>query len=425
MRFYRIVWSLVLCALVTLPASVASARSHRATADLTFALWDKNQIPAMQKIITKFQQRHPDVRITIQQTPWAGYWNKLATLTAGGSSYDVFWMNGPSFPTYASKGALLDLTPYLRAARVDLSRYPQSLINLYTWKGRHYALVKDMDTIGLWYNKTLFQRAHVPFPTCSWTWQDYANAAKKLTVKKGGRTTQYGTMIYNAVQQIYGDIFAEYGGSILNASQTRSVVASPQNVATANLLQGMIKDGSAMVGLSNATLTQDLAFEAGRIAMVLDGSWMVIPYTTMMNKGYTAGVSCLPSGPKGRHSIIHGLGMVVGAHTKHPKEAAEFAIFLASPYAANVQAATGTVIPAMAGTQTPWLRAHPDLDLKVFLSEIPGSVQFPASLGFNEWWSVLQTDFDTMLLGKKSPKETLTLLQKQMNSILVKYYPTA
>jgi maltose-binding protein MalE len=79
----------------------------------------------------------------------------------------------------------------------------------------------------------------------------------------------------------------------------------------------------------------------------------------------------------------------------------------------------------MAGTQTPWLRAHPDLDLKVFLSEIPGSVQFPASLGFNEWWSVLQTDFDTMLLGKKSPKETLTLLQKQMNSILVKYYPTA
>jgi maltose-binding protein MalE len=52
-------------------------------------------------------------------------------------------------------------------------------------------------------------------------------------------------------------------------------------------------------------------------------------------------------------------------------------------------------------------------------------VQFPASLGFNEWWSVLQTDVDTMLLGKKSPKETLTLLQKQMNSILVKYYPTA
>src|SRR5919199_499987 len=123
MRFHRIFWSLVLCALVMLPASVASARSHRATANLTFALWDKYQIPAMQKIITKFQQLHPDVRITIQQTPWAGYWNKLATLTAGGSSYDVFWMNGPSFPTYASKGALLDLTPYLRAARVDLSRY--------------------------------------------------------------------------------------------------------------------------------------------------------------------------------------------------------------------------------------------------------------------------------------------------------------
>jgi ABC-type glycerol-3-phosphate transport system substrate-binding protein len=75
MRVHRIFWSLVLCALVMLPASVASARSHRATANLTFALWDKNQIPAMQKIITKFQQLHPDVRITIEKNI-RGLWAK-------------------------------------------------------------------------------------------------------------------------------------------------------------------------------------------------------------------------------------------------------------------------------------------------------------------------------------------------------------
>ncbi len=424
MRVKRMFWSLALCALLVIPASVASAHTNAATVNLTYGLWDKNQIPAMNKIIQQFEKLHPNVHITIQLTDYNSYWPKLVTLTAGGGAYDVFWMNGPNFPTYASKGALLDVTPYMQADHVDLSRYPRSLINLYTWKGRHYALVKDMDTIGLFYNKVLFDKAHVPYPNCNWTWQDYANVAKKLTVKSGGRTTQYGTMIYNAVQQIYGDIFASYGGAILNANQTRSVIASPQNIQAANLLQGMIKDGSAMIGLQNATLTENLAFESNKIAMVLDGSWMVIEYSQKANSGFQPGVTCLPKGPKGRVSVIHGLGMVVSAHTKHPKEAWEFASFLAGPYAEHVQAATGTVIPDLAGSQKPWLAAYPKLPLQIFLNETKSSVQFPASLGFNEWWNPLLNSFDLMLLGKKSPKDTLTTVQQQMNSVLTKYYPS-
>jgi multiple sugar transport system substrate-binding protein len=313
----------------------------------------------------------------------------------------------------------------MRADRIDLSRYPSSLTALYTWKGRHYALVKDFDTIGLFYNKTLFDKAHVAYPTCNWTWQDYANVAKKLTVKSGGRITQYGTMIYNTLQQIYGGLFASYGGGILNGAKTRSVIDSPQNVKAANMVQGMITDGSAMAGTSTSALTEDLAFESGKIAMVLDGSWMVLPYTTMMSKGYKVGVTCLPKGPKGRISVIHGLGMVVSARTKHPKEAWEFSSFLSSPYAAQVQARTGTVIPSLNGSQQPWLKSRPTLDLKVFLSETGNAVQYPASLGYNEWYTSLTSDFDLMLLGKKSPKDTLATVQKQMNSVLVKYYPTS
>lgn len=425
MRFHRLFWSLVLCVLLGLPAAAASAQTSAKEVSLTFGLWDKNQVPAMQTIIKEFERLHPTVKITIQQTPWAGYWNKLTTLTAGGGGYDVFWMNAPNFPTYASKDALLDLAPYMSANHVDLSNYPPSLINLYTWKGRHYALVKDFDTIGLFYNKTLFDKAHVAYPTCGWTWQDFANVAKKLTVKSGGRTTQYGTMIYNTLQQIYGGLFASYGGSILNANETRGVIGSPQNIKAANLLQGMITHGSAMAGTSTTALTEDLAFESGKIAMVLDGSWMVLPYTSLMKKGYKVGVTCIPKGPKGRFSVIHGLGMVVSAHSTHRSEAAAFALFLAGSYAAKVQAQTGTVIPALNGSQKPWVASRPTLDLKVFLSETKNAVQYPSSLGYNEWYTPLTSAFDLMLLGKKSPKDTLTSVQSQMNSVLTKYYPSS
>jgi len=425
MRFHRLFWSLLFCALLALPASAVSARTSAANVSLTFGLWDKNQIPAMQTIIKEFERLHPNVTITIQQTPYAGYWNKVTTLTAGGGGYDVFWMNADNFPTFASKGAIMDMTPYMSASHVDLGNYPSALINLYTWKGRHYALPKDFDTIGLFYNKTLFDKAHVSYPTCQWTWQDYVNTAKKLTVKSGGRTVQYGTMVYNTVQQIYGGLFASYGGQILNGPETRSVIASPQNIQAADLLQSMITNGTALAGTSTTALTEDLAFESGKIAMVTDGSWMVLPYTSQMSKGYTAGVTCIPQGPKGRFSVIHGLGMVVNAHTAHRNEAAAFALFLASPYAARVQAQTGTVIPALNGSQATWVASRPKLDLKVFLSETKNAERSTTSLGFHEWYTPLTTDFDLMLLGKKSSKDTLTTLQSQINSVLVKYYPSS
>lgn len=423
MHLRRLAWSILMCALLVLPASAVSARSSSAQVSLTFGLWDKNQIPAMQTIINQFEKLHPNISVTIQQTPWAGYWNKLTTLTAGGGGYDVFWMNGPNFPTYASKGALLNLESYMTANHVNYSDYPPALLSLYSWKGQHYGLVKDFDTIGLYYNKNLFDAAHVAYPTCSWTWQDYVAAAKKLTVKSGGRTSQYGTMVFNTLQQIYGGLFASYGGSILNAATTRSVIASPQNIEAASLLQSMITDGTALAGTSTTALTEDLAFESGKIAMVLDGSWMVIPYTSMMAKGYKAGVTCIPQGPKGRFSVIHGLGMVVSAHTAHPAEAAAFSIFLASPFAAQVQAQTGTVIPSLNGSQKPWVASRPTLDLPVFLSETKTAVPYPASLGYNEWYNPLTTDFDLMLLGKKSVKDTLTQVQSQMNTVLTRYYP--
>jgi len=425
MRFHRLFWSLLFCALLALPASAVSARTSAANVSLTFGLWDKNQIPAMQTIIKQFERLHPNVTITIQQTPYTGYFNKLTTLTAGSAGYDVFWMNAPNFPTYASKDALLDLTPYMSASHIDLGNYPSALIGLYTWKGRHYALPKDFDTIGLYYNKTLFDKAHMSYPSCQWTWQDYANAAKKLTVKSGGRTVQYGTMVYNTLQQIYGGLFAAYGGALLNSAETRGVIASPQNIRASDLLQSMITNGTALAGTSTTALTEDLAFESGKIAMVLDGSWMVLPYTSQMSNGYKAGVTCIPRGPKGQFSVIHGLGMVVNAHTAHRNEAAAFALFLAGSYAARVQAQTGTVIPALNGSQKAWVASRPTLDLNVFLSEAKNAVRYPSSLGYNEWYNPLTTDFDLMLLGKKSPKDTLTMVQSQMNSVLVKYYPSS
>ena len=59
---------------------------------LSYALWDQEQVPAMQQTIDEFKQTHPNIDVKIQVTPWDDYWTKLQTSATGGSAPDVFWM---------------------------------------------------------------------------------------------------------------------------------------------------------------------------------------------------------------------------------------------------------------------------------------------------------------------------------------------
>ena len=155
----------------------SSAPSSNEKVSLTYGIWDKNQEPAMQQIISDFQKQNPNISVNIQLTPNADYWTKLQTAATAGTAPDVFWMNGPNFQLYASNGQLApnDL--------VKTSDYPKALVDLYSYQGKVYGAPKDFDTVGVWYNKKLFDAAGVAYPKAGWTWDDLKAAAKALTGK--------------------------------------------------------------------------------------------------------------------------------------------------------------------------------------------------------------------------------------------------
>ncbi|ETJ29197.1 ABC transporter, substrate-binding protein, partial [human gut metagenome] len=64
-----------------------------------------------------------------------------------------------------------DLTDKISSSSlVDLNKFPQDLVDLYKSDGKNYAIPKDYDTVGLWYNKTLFDEAGISYPDETWTW---------------------------------------------------------------------------------------------------------------------------------------------------------------------------------------------------------------------------------------------------------------
>lgn len=139
----------------------ASSGNANQPVTLRYMIWDQNQVPAMNQIITEFKKTHANIDVKVDVTPYDQYWTKLETAVTGGSAGDVFWMNGPNIVKYASNDVLLPIDDQISADKVDLKNYPDALVALYTVNGKHYALPKDFDTIGLWYNKQLFDAAGV------------------------------------------------------------------------------------------------------------------------------------------------------------------------------------------------------------------------------------------------------------------------
>src|SRR5690625_7487788 len=89
---------------------------------------------------------------------------------------------------------------------------------LYVMDGEQYAVPKDFDTIGLWFNTRLFDEAGVEHPTAEWTWEDFRSAAKTISDElgdqgvygfAGGVTNQ--ALVYPAIMQAGGEIISEDG----------------------------------------------------------------------------------------------------------------------------------------------------------------------------------------------------------------------
>ncbi|GAA0245582.1 sugar ABC transporter substrate-binding protein [Saccharothrix mutabilis subsp. mutabilis] len=348
---------------------------------LTYAIWDKDQQPAMEKIAQEYTKAHPNVTVKVQLTANKEYWTKLQTAVTGGSAPDVFWMNGPRIGLYASQGVLQPLDERISAAGVDTAAYPKSLVDLYTFEGKKYGLPKDYDTIGLWYNKALFDAAGVKHPDATWTWDDLKAAAAKLTDPAKG---QYGIAAPADSQANYYNTIFQAGGTVIAPDGKKSGFGDPEAVEGLKFWVDLIKSGSSPTVQQMSDTEPTQLFSSGKVAMYYGGSWEANGFAKNADLTGKVDVAPLPKGKK-EAVVIHGLANVAYAKSKNPEEAADFAVFASGKQAQQIQAEAGAVISAYEGTQDTWVKAHPQFQLRAFIDQVPDSVPLPRSKNTSAW----------------------------------------
>ncbi|WP_274651128.1 ABC transporter substrate-binding protein [Paenibacillus humicola] len=358
---------------------------------LRYGIWDENQAPAMKQIAAKFNETHPNITVNVEITPFDQYFQKLETSAAGNSMPDVFWMNPANFPKFASNDQLLPLSDYIASNNIDMNNYPKPLVDFFTYQDKVYGFPKDFDTIGLWYNKQLFDEAKVPYPDGTWDWNKLLDAAKKLTDPAKG---VYGIgAAVDSGQTSYYNLILQNGGYVISDDRKSMGYDKPEAAQALQFWYDLIHKYKVSPTIAQMTdTTPESLFESGKLAMYTTGSWEAVAFNNTDLIKDKVDVAPLPQMVK-KATIINGLGNVAAKNGKHTAEAWEFLKFLGSKEAAEIMGSTGTVIPAFNGTQDLWVKSMPNYKLQVFIDALSYAVNYPISMDFR---SIQQTDTEQL-----------------------------
>lgn len=398
-------------------SSGSSGSGSNGPVTLTYGLWDVAQRPAMQKIIKEFHASHPNINVKIQLTPFDSYWTKLQTAVTAGTAPDVFWMNTANAKLYATNGAILDLDDQIKSSHFDMNNYVDAIRSAYTVNGKVYGIPKDVNGFGLCYNKKLFQRAGVKPPDASWTWNDVITAAQKLT---DPAKNVYGFVAPNDDELGWYLTVLQSGGWIISADGKKSGYDQPGTIKGIQFWTDMINKYHVSPTLQQTTDTDPEAMlTSGKVAMRYCGSWEPEELAAVPYGKSNLDVAPLPKGPSGnREFYSNGLANVIAAKTEHPQQAWQFVQFLGSKQAAQIQASTGTVIPAYKGQATAYAKAMPQYDMQVFIDALPNSKPFPASENSTAWSDYAIQQFARAWTGKSSVSDVAHQVATKMNQDL-------
>ncbi len=379
---------------------------------LVYRDWRTEWFPPMvQSMLDEFHTTHPNIHVFYNLDPENNTFEEqsLADLQSGNAP-DVFQGCCSFLPIWAQKGYLLDLRPYVQADldRVTIDDWdPVQYRSFFTRDGRQYALPKYHGALALYYNKDLFDQAHVDYPDESWNHDDYLNAMKRVA---GGKPNLWGSMIDTAWERIQVHVNA-WGGHFVDPNdRTKSLMASSPTLQAIEWIRARMWDDKVMATALDVQNkgTQD-AFVAGQLAMVEDGSWALKSILTGAN--FRVGLAPLPAGPVRRATLATTDGFGIYASTKHPDEAWELLKFLISKDYGRAMAKAQFLQPSRASLVDEWaqyIRAEfpdktKDLNIAAFAD------------GQLKGYSVIGEEFanqaDALRLSKAAFQQILTLGQ--------------
>ncbi|MBX7132938.1 MAG: sugar ABC transporter substrate-binding protein, partial [Fimbriimonadaceae bacterium] len=413
---------------------------------LRFTLWDGDQaLVALRQAIDGFEKAHPNIKVKLEPVAYGDYFNKLLVQMAGNVAPDVAMLDPNNFQRFAIRKAILPLNAFVQDDKsFDINAYYEPIVKAMSYRGELYVLPRDIAPIGIvYYNKELFDRAGIPYPDGTWTWdyeerpelkeKDFLYVLRNLTkFDAKGKVTQYG--LAAGWPAALGDSFVYSTGARYGDDPERPLTLGyndPRTVKAYELLADLMLKKRYMpspselsVGLGSNSLQE---FMRGRAAMHVSGIWdtPVIRETLVQGKpeffewdicavpAYKDGTLWCPTG---------GAGYSIVSTTKHPQEAWELLKWMSGEPGMMAMAKAGIAQPAIRalalkepwipGPNTPKDQQYPAN--RIVTDQLVPHVVFPPTADYwTEITSLINAPLDQIWNGTLPPKEALAEAQNR------------
>lgn len=432
----RKLWIFLALALVASFALTASAQQIT----LRYFMWDPMFEDMERALIDEFERQNPNIKVEMTAMDPSNYWPRISAMAAAGELPDVFSMSTGYFEQWAQDGLLLNIQEFVDR---DLStdefftevfsenRYPDKQT------GDLYAIPYAWVTPVLFYNMDMFDAAGLEYPDETWTWDDFLEAAKKLTIQTDPRRApeQYGFFWYGRYAQVEPWVYAN-SGRILNENKTRVAIDENAREALQFLsdltnVHKVSPPYKEIVGIAQADL-----FPLRQVAMWVDGSWNIENNRQIGGDDFRFGIAPVPKGP----SYVEGDdttyfwpdSVAISATTPHKEAAWELVKFLVGENR-PIESYMAGKVPIHRGLaySEEWLQKDKyPANMELILQQGEGTGRTTFTLGWSEWRGYAATggagmngELDKVTNGEQNVDQAIKAITDYANSVLERYYP--
>jgi multiple sugar transport system substrate-binding protein len=305
--------------------------------EITYMAWyntTESEAADIQKTLDKFNTSQEKIHVTLITVSRTDYEAKLNTMAAGKQLPDTAIMAEPMTIRYAAANLLADESDMYKPDERPL----KSLAFTYNGKTVGYSCADEV--LVLYYNKKMFDDAKVAYPPASadnaWTWQQFIDAAKKLTKDKKGKTPNdkgfdannivtYGAD-FNRLSWMWPVLAVSNGGGVMSPDGKELLIGKPETIEALQAIADLyLKDKVApSVGDRGNMPSLDVTLLTGKVAMATSGQWEIgVSLKNSLKDGLVYGVGVLP---KMKNAVTYNTGgpFVSFASSKHLAAAKTF-----------------------------------------------------------------------------------------------------
>lgn len=197
------------------------------------------------------------------------YQATLSTRLAGGDDMCVMVADYTLLPQLVDAGRIVPLDDYITDEKA--ATFVPSVYDSFSLDGHQYGIPLDYNTLGVFYNKDMFDKAGVEYPDETWTWADYATAMEKIAP-----TLDENQAVFSAGNEYHRwrELILAAGGDLVTDKGELDFT----NDAAVTAYQAWTDLMSSGYYMSPADLGADWggqAFFQDQAAITIEGSWAI------------------------------------------------------------------------------------------------------------------------------------------------------